>query len=274
MRKHLLLIALLIATLATGCTSGRPAVLRVLTYNIHHGEGLDGRLDLERIARIIRAADADLVALQEVDRGVARTKRVDQPAVLAQLTDMHVIFEKNINHQGGAYGNAVLSRLPIERHHNHTLPGSPQREQRGALELHVRFGDRRLVFLATHFDYHDDDTDRIASAAMLRNLAPQWEDRPLIVAGDLNALPGSPVIATELAFLIDSFEGPPDSGLTYPADKPDQRIDYILHNGRTEVECVDGYVIAEPLASDHRPVLAVFKITGIRGGVNRNDQCR
>ncbi|MEX2025646.1 MAG: endonuclease/exonuclease/phosphatase family protein, partial [Pirellulaceae bacterium] len=60
--------------------------LRVLTYNIHHGEGIDGKLDLPRIARVIESVDPDLVALQEVDRRVERTGSVDQPAELARLT--------------------------------------------------------------------------------------------------------------------------------------------------------------------------------------------
>ena len=65
-----------------------PATLRVMTWNIRHGEGLDGRVDLERIAAVIRASGADLVGLQEVDRGVRRTGGVDMPAELARLTGL------------------------------------------------------------------------------------------------------------------------------------------------------------------------------------------
>ncbi len=76
--------------------------LRVLSYNIHHGEGVDGKLDLERIAKVILSVEPDIVSLQEVDRNVPRSKGVDQPAELAKLTKMNAIFEKNIDLQGAS----------------------------------------------------------------------------------------------------------------------------------------------------------------------------
>ena len=112
-------------------------ILRVLTYNIHHGEGLDGRLDLARTAAIVSGADPDLVALQEVDRGTRRTGGQDQVAELERLTGMHAVFGKAMDYQGGAYGVAVLSRSPIRRISNRRLPGSPDREPRTALSVDV-----------------------------------------------------------------------------------------------------------------------------------------
>lgn len=66
--------------------------LRVLTYNIHHGEGTDGKFDLDRIAKLISAQEPDLVALQEIDVKTARASGVDQAAKLAKLTGMHYAF--------------------------------------------------------------------------------------------------------------------------------------------------------------------------------------
>lgn len=244
-----------------GCADTQPVTIRVLTYNIHHGEGLDGQIDLARIARVIRDADADLVALQEVDRGVERTQRIDQPAVLAALTGRRAIFEKNIEYQGGEYGNAVLSRLPVEHHENHYLPKSRPNEQRGLLEVQVRVGGAKLVFFATHFDHRADDGERLASVAMLKELVEQQRGLPVIVAGDLNALPGSRVIADMDTFLTDSFVVAGEPGLTYPADEPERRIDYVMHNGRLGLRCVAHRVIAELVASDHRPVLTTFAVS-------------
>src|SRR5690606_4366306 len=107
---------------AVAADAAEPLRLRVLSYNIHHAEGVDGKLDLERIAEVIRAAKPDLVALQEVDRNARRTGSVDQPAELARLTEMQVVFGSNIELQGGHYGNAVLSRFPIASERNHLLP--------------------------------------------------------------------------------------------------------------------------------------------------------
>ena len=109
-----LLSVLLLAGLC-GCHGGAVRAhvgvrLRVLTYNIHHGEGVDGKLDLKRIAQVITSVDPDLVALQEVDRGTRRTQEIDQPAELAQLTKMHVVFGGNIRYQGGDLHARVVRR--------------------------------------------------------------------------------------------------------------------------------------------------------------------
>lgn len=243
-----------------GCATGQPSTVRVLTYNIHHGEGMDGNIDLDRIVQIIRQTEADIVALQEVDRGVERTNRVDQPAKLAALTGMRAIFEKNIDYQGGEYGNAALSRLPVEHHENHYLPKSLPNEQRGILEVHVRVGGKKLIFLATHFDHHQDDGERMASVAKLSTLVEQHRRIPVIVAGDLNASPDSRTISDATVFLTDGFVVADGSGFTYPADDPVRRIDYVLYNRHPGFRCIDCRVIPEPVASDHRPVLAVFEL--------------
>jgi len=133
--------------------------LRVLTYNIHHGRRADGRVDLERIAAIIKSAKPDFVAMNEVDRGVNRSGKMDQPAELARLTGLHAAFEKNIDYDGGEYGNAVLSRFPIINIENLPLPSQYRGEQRGMLvvEVHPQEG-QQLWFAATHFDYRPDPT--------------------------------------------------------------------------------------------------------------------
>lgn len=234
--------------------------LRVLSYNIHHGEGEDGRLDLQRIANVIMAVEPDLVALQEVDKGVERTNRIDQPAVLAELTGMHVVFEKNINYQGGEYGNAVLSRLPVIRHANYKLPQLTPDEQRGLLEVHVEHAGRSIVFYATHFDYHGDDKERLASAVMLKELIDQQETKTIIVAGDLNARPDSAVIKKMTAFLIDTHDDVQGPAYTYPADQPDRRIDYIMHPPDAGLKVTESRVIDEAVASDHRPLFVVYEM--------------
>ena len=238
------------------------STLRVLTYNLHHGAGEDGRIDLQRIADVIMSVSPDLVALQEVDKGVERTGGVDQPAVLADLTGMHVVFEKNIDFQGGEYGNAVLSRLPIESYRNHKLPQLTPDEQRGMLEVRVRLDDRPIVFYATHFDYHGDDEERLASAELFRDMLSKQPVKTVILAGDLNARPDSPVLVKLYTFLIDAHAPGSGPGYTYPADVPDRRIDYILHTPDAGLRTVESRVLDEPIASDHRPLLTVFELTG------------
>lgn len=91
---------------------------RVMTYNIQHGEGLDGRVDIGRIAAAIRAGFADIVAPQEGDRGVKRSHRIDTMVALSDLTEMKWAFGKNIDYQGGDYGNGALTRFPILQEQN------------------------------------------------------------------------------------------------------------------------------------------------------------
>src|SRR3954454_6413965 len=90
-----------------------PREIRVVTYNIRHGEGMDHKIDLPRIAKVIVATKPDVVALEEVDQGTKRTNGVDQPAEFARLTGMQAVFGHNIDFDGGRYGTAVLTNLPI-----------------------------------------------------------------------------------------------------------------------------------------------------------------
>ncbi|MCA9157935.1 MAG: hypothetical protein KDA72_06385, partial [Planctomycetales bacterium] len=85
-------------------TSPAPLQLRVLSYNIHHGRGIDDQVDLERLAKVVNDCHPDLVALQEVDNRTQRTDGVDQTAELARLTGLHAQFARQIDFEGGQYG--------------------------------------------------------------------------------------------------------------------------------------------------------------------------
>lgn len=233
--------------------------LRVLSYNIHHGEGSDGKVDLQRIARVINDAHPDLVALQEVDSGTKRTHGVDQPRQLADLTKLHGAFGDNIPFEGGRYGNAVLSRFPIVRQKNHPLPSHYKGEQRGVLEVEVQLPDKRppLVFYATHFDYRGDyDGERIESARRVNQLLSRQPQAAAILAGDLNAEPKS----KPLEELSKKWNRGERFAPTYPADAPTGQIDYILFRPASRWRVIETRVIDEAVASDHRPLLTVLEL--------------
>jgi hypothetical protein len=129
-----------------------PDHLIVMAWNIHHGEGEDGRLDLERIADIIKISGADIVLLQEVDDRTQRTGRVPQAAELARLTGLKATFGKAMDFQGGGYGNAVLTRwAPVE---TRVVPLPGGGEPRCALEVTVDTPETggRLSVVSTHLD--------------------------------------------------------------------------------------------------------------------------
>ncbi len=256
----------LILLAASGCAAmktNEPARLRVMTYNIHHGEGTDGKLDLERIARLITENGADLVALQEVDRNVERTGKRDFPAELEKLTGMKCVFGKNIPLQGGEYGNAILSRFPISQVTNHWLPQIVPGEQRGILLATIRLGKAEVVFGSVHLDHRRGEEDRLASVEKIAALE-RAEPRPMIIAGDFNATPNSGAYRKMGEVLVDSWLAVgTGEGFTIPSEGPRSRIDYVWHSG--VLRPMDAKVLRSP-ASDHLPLVVEFQLGRVEDG--------
>lgn len=229
--------------------------LRVLTWNIHHGEGMDGKLDFARLGRVIRDARPDIVALQEVDVRTERIKGRDTVRELERLTGMRGVFGPSMPLQGGGYGNAVLVNGTVLGSRTFPIGASPGMEPRSILMVEMRpyRCSQDLAFLSTHFD-HKSEEDRMAGAGMA-NLPISL---PAILAGDLNAPPDDLVIGTLMQQWTSATKG--DARPTIPADAPKRQIDYVLFRPAKRWSVVDAKVINEPAASDHRPLLAVLKL--------------
>lgn len=233
-----------------------PDELRVLSYNIHHGEGTDGKFDLERIARLMLSVSPHVIAVQEVDQGTARASGVDQPAEFARLTKMKAIYARNIDHDGGGYGTAVLTSLPVKGVEHHRLPSYYRGEQRGVQVVELGAGDDTVVFFATHLDYRPEEDERLDSVKKIRSLLPAYGDKPMLLVGDLNAMPER---NTMQQFALDWERTNKDAVLTYPSDEPIRQIDYVLMRPADRWEVVEVRVLEEKVASDHRPLLVVLK---------------
>lgn len=236
-----------------------PLRLRVLSYNIHHAEGIDRKLDLQRIAEVIKSVKPDIVALQEVDQNVMRSDKVDQPAELARLTDMQSAFGGNIKLQGGGYGNALLTRFEIKRHENHLLPVVGQGEQRGVLEaeLEVPGLKQPLRFLATHLDHRPNDAERLASVKLINELFALAPTAPAMLAGDLNDSPDSKTLeALEKHWTPTTHKASP----TFPSQKPTTQIDFILYRPGERWKVIETKALDEAVASDHRAIFAVIEL--------------
>jgi endonuclease/exonuclease/phosphatase family metal-dependent hydrolase len=241
--------------------------VRVLTYNIHHGEGMDGAFDLARLARIIESTGADLVALQEVDQGTQRASRVHELTELARLTRFHPVFGKAMDFQGGAYGVGVLSRWPVRHVEIHPLPGPPDREPRTSLTVAVRINRNGplLQFTSTHLDSGRDFGNRIAQVHELNRVLVRDGGGLAILAGDMNS-----GLQTEAMQILDgewknvSPEDPPPA---IPTGRPG-RVDHVLVRPFTGWTVVESKVVDAPIASDHRPVLVVLQWTGPAGAAN------
>lgn len=241
-----------------------PLRLRILTYNIHHGEGTDGRVDLSRLAGVVSGAHPDLVALQEVDAGIERTGGVDELAELARLTDLHGAFGKAMDYWGGEYGVAVLSRWPFLHTHNDPLPNPAEHEPRTALTVEVAVGDGgpRIEFTSTHLDQTRDPENRLAQARHLNDRLGRDEERPTILAGDMNARPDTPVMEV----LEERWTNPPatDPSPIGPSGRPRMRVDYVLIRPAGRWRVVESSILDDTVTSDHRPLLVVLEWTGTR----------
>ena len=264
MKSPCLLAIALLALVATSCrtppkSAPDPTTFRVMTFNIHHGRGLDGQVDLERIAAVILRAGADLVALQEVDKGVTRTARRDLPAELAALTGMTAIFSNNFHFQGGEYGNAILTKFPVTYWQNRHYQMLRVGEQRGLLQATVTIAGRELLLLNTHIDYRGDDAERWLNVAEIETVARANADKPIILCGDFNDTPGSRVHDRLSKTFADVWEladaGP---GFTFPAAEPRKRIDFIWLSRAAAIKPLRAWVPTTD-ASDHRPVVAEFQ---------------
>ncbi|MEU6643861.1 endonuclease/exonuclease/phosphatase family protein [Saccharomonospora sp. NPDC046836] len=264
MRRLLTIVLVVCGMLAAttgpaGASAPGARVLTVLSFNIHHAQGSDDVLDLQRIARVIRDSGADVVGLQEVDRHYsARSDWADQAGELAALLGYHVVFGANIDRDPPAadrpriqYGTAILSRFPITDWANTHLFRSPNQEQRGLLHAELDVRGVPVHVYNTHLAA-SSQTDRAEQTRQIVELI--GDTTPAVLVGDLNALPGAPEIETLDAAFTDAWTAAGIGGsATYPAETPDRRIDYVYTGDRVRPVWTRVLHI-EPAASDHLPV--------------------
>lgn len=248
------------ASLFSGCATAPkpPVALRVMTYNIQHGAGADNKIDLLRTAEAIKREHPDIVALEEVDKGVERTARRDLTAELAALTGMTGYFNNNFFFQGGEYGNAVLTRFPILSSTNSHYKMIRPKEQRGIIQLTLDVKGRKVLFMVTHIDYRGDDTERLLNADEIRKFIKPYGSLPMFLCGDFNDIPGSRTYQKMHEVFSDTWElvgqGP---AFTYSSLNPHKRIDYIWTSHNKSIVPVKAWV-PNTKASDHFPLVADF----------------
>ncbi|MDD4778180.1 MAG: SGNH/GDSL hydrolase family protein [Fermentimonas sp.] len=226
---------------------------RLMSYNIRNARGMDEVIDYQRIADVINKVNPDIIAIQEIDSVTARSNGVYVLDVLAEKTMLHPTYAAAIDYNGGKYGIGILSKekpLSIKRI---PLPG---REEPRML-LIVEMDD--YYFACTHFSLNSED--RLKSVDIIMDEAEKLNpDKPFFLAGDINATPDSDVLK-EFNKLFTSLVSPDQ--FTIPANNPDKCIDYIFgYTGRGEWKLLEERgVIAESVASDHRPLFADIRIS-------------
>jgi endonuclease/exonuclease/phosphatase family metal-dependent hydrolase len=255
-------VVLVIGLVAGGCSiAGRKPATRVavLTYNIYHGEDANGGSNLDAVAGMINFFKPDLVALQEVDNKTTRVKGLDLTAELSKRTGMRGIFGKAMDYAGGEYGEAVLCRHRVLEVKDNPLPHTAKAEPRAALEVHVELpGGEKIVFVGTHLDHVRDQTNRMMQARRIVELFDNY-DFPMILAGDLNAVPGSEPINLLCGQWTRADQNKPPRP-THPSGEPRRKIDYIMFKPNNRWKVVTTCVINDKVVSDHCAVYAVLEL--------------
>lgn len=266
---RLLAMPLMAAALSTAnaqtTTVQFPIQLGVASYNIHHGEGMDGKFDFKRLANQIEQWNADIIAFQEVDSMTTRSGKTYALGALADFTRYYDTYCPAMNYQGGKYGIGLLSKKKPLKITSYNLPGKDEPRRLVVAEF------KDYVVACTHLSLNADE--RMASLPIILKAA-QSTSKPFIIAGDWNDTPDSPFIkamAKDFQFCSNTKQA------TYPADTPKECLDYIAvyKNGRNftgpknvwegpfinEAAVVTGRTIgSDKVASDHRAIFAKFSL--------------
>lgn len=236
--------------------------VKVMSYNIWStrlGQGLTEEM-IQNLAEVIKRADPDVIALQEVDKHTQRNP-MNVAKRLSELTGMEYFFAKAMDYQGGEYGEAILSKLPIKDPKVYNLGTTPALpgEPRAIAQVLVEKEGKEFYFLGTHFDHLPNDANRIYQAEETVKIIQEL-DKPVILGGDLNAVPESETVSIlreQLALGCQNNSCAP----TLPARNPTRTVDYLMY-APTDAISVNSYQVYTwaSTASDHLPVLATFRL--------------
>ena len=231
-------------------------LVKVMTYNIRHGVGDDGVLNLYRIGNVIVNSGAQVIGLQEVDRNWSeRSNFEDQAKWLADYLGMEFAYIGNLDKGGSVvegephrqYGLAILSAFPIESSKKYFL--TSDREQRGLLEVRITINENKFYFFNTHLGLSTEER-KVQVNEVLEIIGKR--DKPTILVGDFNAEPDS----VELGNMLANYKSISNEK-TFSSISPDRKIDYLLTS--KEIEPVQTRII-ETLASDHLPIYAELEL--------------
>lgn len=240
---------------------------RLMSYNVHRCVGMDRKLDLDRIVGVIAEYEPDIVCLQELDVGRARTGGVDQAAEIARKLEMTVHFHPAMRVEAELYGDAVLTHLPERLVKTDALPtvsGIPGLEPRGALWVQIEIDGHDLNVMNTHFGLVPREQQRQATALVGRDwLGRQDCTGPTILTGDFNATSITRPYRILTRRLDDAQRrlGLKPSVKTFPSSFPAIRIDHAFVSPEIQVTGVrSSFSPLARMASDHLPLIIDFEL--------------
>lgn len=241
--------------------------MRILTYNVHRCVGVDRRLDVDRIAAVIAEHEPDIVCLQELDVGRARTGGVDQAQAIADRLSMSVRFHAAMRIEAEEYGDAILTHWPERLVRSGALPtikGIPGLEPRGALWVKIAIEGVELNVINTHLGLVPREQQLQAAALVGKDWAGHPEcTAPTLLAGDFNATSITRPYRTIAAKLEDCQRqlGLSPSVKTFPSGFAAIRIDHVFVTPDVRVTGVKApFSPLTRMASDHLPLVVDFKV--------------
>lgn len=248
----------IMACVLSGFSTSKSKTIKIMSYNIHYGIGMDKAYDLERIAKVITSQDPDIVGLQEIGDSI-------MAATLGKLTGMHYVFGPSKGSMKG-YGDAVLSKHPFTWVGNYSIPSasSSRYQVMGVnVDLSSVYGKNTKVrFLNTHFDWTrsiGSQEARVATVDVIERGFFKDSGLPSILTGDLNAIPNSePLKKLKLKGWITNKAS--SELFTIPVINPNKQIDYVLVRPHKAWKIVNTTVLNEPIASDHLPVVMTVEL--------------
>jgi endonuclease/exonuclease/phosphatase family metal-dependent hydrolase len=238
--------------------------LTLMTYNIHSAIGRDRRYELERVAAILRSESPDIIALQEVNRGMASTKRHDQPRMLADMLGMNEYFCRTSIRGGGEWGIALLSPFTLVHRHEYDLTYRPTRKPRFCLRVDIEIANKAVLHV---FNCHLGLTSRerlFQRKQMLSDAVLLAKDlqQPTIVMGDFNDRPLSVVHRHLRTYFEDTFRMiGKRCGPTFSYGLLRLKLDHIYVSPGIRV--LNSWVRRDAsahIASDHLPVVSVVDV--------------
>lgn len=225
--------------------------LTLVDWNLHYGVSPLTAVDLEGIAATIEAQDPDVVTLQEVERGWVFGGGADMATWLAHRLDMTIHFAPAADHQ---FGNAVLARSALTDAVVHPLPYGAGPQSRSALSTTLTTASGADVRVTSiHLQHRESNTPTRLEQLTAFTGVPVTP--PAVLAGDLNAEPGSPEI--RLLETAGWMSAGPAEVPTSPSQRPRQKIDWVFGQGVTFGQAT---VLVSPQQSDHLPLVTQFRI--------------
>lgn len=245
--------------------------IRLLTYNVHRCVGTDRRLDVARIARVIAAEKPDIVCLQELDVGRARTNGIDQASEIASLLGMSSRFHPAMRIESEEYGDAILTRLPerlVKADSLPTISGIRGLEPRGAVWSEISAHGQPINVINTHLGLVPREQRRQAAALA----GPEWVGAchgPTLLVGDFNATSITRPYAMLTSHLADAQVklGLRPSVKTFPSSFAAIRIDHVFVSEHISVVAArTSRSNLSRVASDHLPLVVDFRVHQARPG--------